>query len=46
MIQKSLAALLLLCIVGSIAACNTMEGFGKDVEHAGQATENSANRNR
>lgn len=46
MIQKILAAFALIGIVGSIVGCNTMAGFGKDVERAGEATQNSANRNR
>lgn len=35
---EAIAALLLL----SIAACNTTEGFGEDVESAGDAIENTA----
>ena len=42
MTRKILAALLLR---GSlmVAACNTVEGAGKDVQSAGQAVENAAN---
>ena len=42
MTRKILAALLL---TGSlmVAACNTVEGAGKDVQSAGQAVENAAN---
>jgi predicted small secreted protein len=46
MMQKTLAILMLLCVVGSLAACNTVAGVGRDVERAGTATENAANRNR
>jgi len=42
MTRKILTALLL---TGSlmVAACNTVEGAGKDVQSAGQAVENAAN---
>ena len=46
MIQRIVAALVLVGIIGSIVGCNTMAGFGKDVERAGQSTQESANRNR
>jgi predicted small secreted protein len=46
MTHRILAVLMLIGIIASIAGCNTMAGFGKDVERVGQATENSANRNR
>ena len=46
MIQKLLSALLLLCFVGSLAACNTMAGLGQDIGLVGDKTENAANRNR
>ena len=46
MIQRLFAALMLIGIIGSLAGCNTMAGFGQDVERAGQATQDSANRNR
>lgn len=29
-----------------LAACNTMEGFGRDVEKGGQKIENSAEKNK
>jgi len=35
----------LLCL-GLLAACNTMEGLGKDIERAGQKLENSAQRHK
>ena len=37
---------MLIGIIGSIVGCNTMAGFGKDLERAGEATQDSANRNR
>jgi predicted small secreted protein len=45
-IKKLLALLLVIGCFGSLAACNTVAGFGKDVERAGEATQDSANRNR
>lgn len=45
MVQRLFAALMLIGII-SLAGCNTMAGFGQDVERAGQATQDSANRNR
>lgn len=38
------APVLLLC--GVLNACNTMEGAGEDINRAGQAIENSAERNK
>jgi predicted small secreted protein len=46
MMQRILAALMLIGIIGSIVGCNTVAGLGKDVERAGEATQNTANRNR
>ena len=46
MTKSILAALLVIGIMGSIAGCNTMAGLGKDIERAGEATQDSANRNR
>jgi len=46
MIQRIFAALMLIGISGSIVGCNTMAGFGKDMERAGEATQSTANRNR
>ena len=31
--------------VASLAACNTMEGFGKDLKRSGTALENAAQKN-
>jgi predicted small secreted protein len=43
---KTAFVLLLLCSAGVLlGACNTTAGAGKDISRAGQAIENSANRN-
>jgi len=36
MFQRILATLMLLGMLGTIAGCNTMEGFGKDMERGGE----------
>lgn len=38
----SLLAALILIGLASLAGCNTMEGFGEDVQSAGEAIEESA----
>lgn len=43
MIRKALAALMLIGIFGSISGCNTVDGMGKDLERAGEATSDTAN---
>lgn len=40
--KKSITALLLALGMLSLAACNTMEGVGKDVKATGSAVENAA----
>lgn len=40
--KKFAMAILLLIGVG-VAACNTMEGAGQDIENAGEAIQNEAN---
>ncbi len=42
MLRKLLALVLLVSLTASMVACETTEGFGKDVKHAGQDIENSA----
>jgi predicted small secreted protein len=40
---------LIAIVLGSaflLAACNTMEGFGRDVEHGGQKVEQSAEKHK
>ena len=44
MFQRILAALMLLGMLGTIAGCNTMRGFGEDMERSGEAVQNKANR--
>ena len=41
MLQKILATLMLL---GAIAGCNTMQGFGEDVERGGEKIQDKARR--
>jgi entericidin B len=36
MFRRILAALMLLGMLGTIAGCNTMRGFGEDVERGGE----------
>lgn len=36
------AALALVLMGGSVSACNTTEGFGKDMQSAGEAVEETA----
>ena len=44
MLRKLLALALLVGVVVSVTACNTVEGAGKDVKATGQAIENSADK--
>lgn len=44
MLQKILATLMLLGILGTIAGCNTMYGFGQDVERGGEKIQDKAAR--
>ena len=41
---KSLIAIV--ALAGFIAGCNTMEGAGKDIEHAGEKIQDSAQKNK
>jgi entericidin B len=41
-----LVIVLPLAISIAISACNTVQGFGKDVEHGGQHIQNAANNNK
>ena len=38
--------LILLCTALALAACNTMEGIGKDVKKGGEAIEKAADKNK
>lgn len=42
MVQRILAAMTLLGMLGAIAGCNTIEGMGKDIERGGEATQQTA----
>ena len=46
MFQRILVTLMLLGMLGTIAGCNTMEGFGRDVEKTGDNIEKSAQRHK
>ncbi len=41
--KKMSAILIALCVVG-LAGCNTMHGFGKDMEKAGEAIQRKTDR--
>ncbi len=42
MIKTIFAILILAGVIGSMAGCNTVEGFGKDLGRAGEATSDTA----
>ncbi len=42
MFKSILAMLILAGVLGSIAGCNTVNGMGKDIERAGEATSDTA----
>ena len=44
MFKMILTTLMLLGLVGAIAGCNTMHGFGQDVERGGEKIQNKAAR--
>jgi entericidin A len=44
MMKRVLAASILAAMVGLLVGCNTMDGFGKDMERAGEKTQDRANR--
>ena len=44
MFKRILAALMLLGMLGTIAGCNTMQGFGKDMERGGEKIQDKAAR--
>jgi predicted small secreted protein len=41
--RRKIFAATLLALLGMTAACNTIHGFGRDVERAGEATQDAAN---
>ena len=40
--KRALYAVILLALLGATAACNTIRGFGRDVERAGEQTQDTA----
>jgi predicted small secreted protein len=40
--MKSLVAFFLLAVISALAGCNTMEGFGRDVERGGEKLQGEA----
>jgi entericidin B len=46
MVKRIVAALSLVAMTFAVAACNTVEGMGKDVKAGGQAIEKAADRNK
>ena len=40
--KRLMTALMALVFAGSLAACNTMAGFGEDVQNTGEAIEEEA----
>ena len=44
MVRKSVALLWLIGAAFALAACNTVEGAGKDIKATGQAIEKAANK--
>ena len=44
MLQKILATLMLVGILGTVTGCNTIAGFGQDVERGGEKIQEKAAR--
>lgn len=44
MFQRIMAILMLLGLLGTIAGCNTMHGFGEDMERGGEKIQEKAKR--
>jgi predicted small secreted protein len=40
--RRQTLGIIMLVLLGMTAACNTIHGFGKDVERAGEATQDTA----
>jgi len=40
--KRVIFATIMLALLGATAACNTIHGFGKDVERAGEKTQDAA----
>jgi predicted small secreted protein len=46
MIKRILGAMVLVAFVGSMIGCDTMEGFGKDMEMGGEKIQDKARENK
>ena len=44
--MKKLIAFLMLAVMAGLAGCNTMEGFGRDVERGGEKLQDNAKEHR
>jgi entericidin B len=44
MIQRIVATLMLLGLLGALAGCNTMHGLGQDIERGGEKIQDKAAR--
>lgn len=42
MIRKLVSVLVLVGAIGSVSGCNTVDGMGRDIERAGEATSDTA----
>ena len=42
MLNRILAMLMLAGVLSALTACNTIDGLGKDIERAGEATSDTA----
>ena len=42
MLQKFLATLMIMGMLGAIAGCNTMHGMGQDIERGGEKVQEKA----
>lgn len=42
MLQRILAAMMLVGVLSTTPGCNTVEGVGKDIERGGEATQDAA----
>jgi predicted small secreted protein len=44
MLPRIVGTLMICALLATIAACNTVHGFGQDVERAGEKTQDAADR--
>ncbi len=40
--KRAIFAMIMLLLLGATAACNTIHGFGQDVQRAGEKTQDTA----